>query len=237
MITKELFEKLQSYSSESVSDIKEALLMLIDIYDEASERLETISGKKLREKEYDESIEIVNLIRDLDQERELIETQVVGFDFEENEAVEIMSNADSDIEPNEKIDYSAYSVDNEIVHDLTEGYTFKRPLAFIWEDRKYKETTFKGILVKFSNILIAKHGDDFGNLSDHELFKGRKRRMISGNPDELLDPRLLNDSKTYIHTCLSSNAIVGFIKKLIKHFGYNEAGFKIFLRADYKDLH
>lgn len=237
MIKKELFEKLQGYSSESVSDIKEALLMLIDIYDEASERLETISSKKLKDKEYDESIEIVNLIRDLDQERELIEAQVVGFDFEENEEVEIISNADSDIEPIEKIDYSQFSVDNDIVHDLTEGYTFKRPVAFIWEDRKYNETTFKGILVKFSNILIEKHGDDFRNLSDNKLFKGRKRRMISTEPDELLDPRLLADNKTYLHTCLSSDAIVAFIKKLINYFDYNETAFKIFLRADYKDLH
>ena len=161
--------------------------------------------------------------------------------FEETEDTNTDSKVDEvvflEAENREKVDYSLYSVDSDEVHDLTENYRFKRPIAFAWQGKKYYASNFKAILLRVANMLLDIHDDSFRDLTNNELFIGRKNRIISPNPEDLVEPRLLNDKKTYIYTCLSSDATVKLLRKLLEYFNYDVDEFKIYLRADYKDLH
>ncbi len=241
MITKSILEKVALEIPEKASDLKEAILMLIDIIDETNQGLVDLSKKRLEDKEFQKSIKIINLMEELDNAREKIVEQIVDFGVEESEdtltdskLVEVVS---LEAENREKVDYSLYTVDNEEVHDLTENYRIKRPIAFKWQGSKIYANNFKAILLQVSNNLLEVHGDDFRDLTSNKKFMGRKNRMISPDPKDLLDPKLLNDKVTYLFTCLSSDAIVRLIRKFLEHFGYNIDDFKIYLRADYKNLH
>jgi len=205
MLTKQILEKVAQELPSKASDLKEALLMLIDIIDETNQDLVDLSQKGLEEKEYQSSIKLIHLMEELDKCREKIVEQVVDFDIEGGEdELEVLDNNSKAFSENiDKIDYSLYTVDNELVHNLNETYKFKRPISFQWQGKKV----------------------------------GRKNRMISSNPKELLDPKLLDDKITYIHSCLSSDAIVRLISKFLDYFGYDKDDFMIYLRADYKDLH
>lgn len=242
MIKKQILEKLFLELPEKASDLKEAILLLVDIIDETSQSLVKVSSKKLQDKEYQKSIQVIELIKELDNAREGIVEQVADIDIEETEIkdssepkVGATSNSESEIR--DKVDYSLYSVDNEVAHDLYESYTFKRPYAFVWQGEKLYATNFKAILLHVANTLLNIHGDEFRQLTNNEIFIGRKNRMLSPNPAELLDPKLLDDNKTYIFSCLSSDAIIRFIRKLLEYFNYDVEEFKIYLRADYNDLH
>ncbi len=239
MLTKQILEKVAQELPSKASDLKEALLMLIDIIDETNQDLVDLSQKGLEEKEYQSSIKLINLMEELDKCREKIVKQVVDFDIEggEDELEVLDNNSKAFSENKDKVDYSLYTVDNELVHNLNETYKFKRPMAFLWQGKKYYANNFKAILLKVANILLDAHSDDFRKLSDHKKFTGRKNRMISSNPKELLDPKLLDDKITYIHSCLSSDAIVRLISKFLDYFGYDKDDFMIYLRADYNDLH
>lgn len=239
MLTKQILEKVAQELPSKASDLKEALLMLIDIIDETNQDLVDLSQKGIEEKEYQSSIKLINLMEDLDKCREKIVEEIVDFDIEDREEdFQVRDNENKAVSENkDKIDYSLYTVDSDIVHDLSETYKFKRPIAFKWHGKKYYANNFKAILLKVANTLLDVHGEEFRKLSNHKKFIGRKNRMISTNPKELLDPKLLDDKITYIHSCLSSDAIVRLISKFLDYFGYDKDDFKIYLRADYKDLH
>jgi len=241
MIPKQMLEELLLELPDKASDIKEAILMLADIIDESIEDLIKVSNSRLGSKEYKESIEVIKLIESLDNARDSILSQIVDLELPEpNTTPEIDTKLTAPqvrADSKEKVDYSLYCVDNEIPHDLTEIYKFKRPYAFSWQGKKHYATSFKAILLRVANNLLNVHGDEFRNLTDNELFIGRKNKMISSNPAELLDPKLLEDNKTYIFSCLSSDSIVRLIRKFLDYFNYDIEDFKIYLRADYNDLH
>lgn len=239
MLTKQILEKVAQELPGKASDLKEALLMLIDIIEETNQGLVDMSQTRLVEKEYQNSIKLIRLMEELDKCQEEIVEQVVDFDIEDREEeIEAPENNNEAVSENkDKVDYSLYRVDSEIVHDLNETYKFKRPMAFKWQENKYYANNFKAILLKVANNLLEVHGDDFRELTSNKKFMGRKNRMISPDPKDLLDPKLLNDKVTYIYTCLCSDAIVRLIRKFLEHFGYDIDDFKIYLRADYKDLH
>ena len=80
MITKQILEKVAFELPEKASDLKEAVLMLIDIMDETNQSLVDLSKKKLEDKEFQKSIKIINLMEELDIAREKIVEQIVDFD-------------------------------------------------------------------------------------------------------------------------------------------------------------
>jgi len=59
---------------------------------------------------------------------------------------------------------------------------------------------------------------------------GRKRPYFTRNPNELRNPKRINNTDIYIETNLSANSIVKLSKSIISLFGYKENDLSIEVR-------
>lgn len=64
----------------------------------------------------------------------------------------------------------------------------------------------------------------------------RKENIFRKNKGDLRKPKLVGN-KIYVETNISSNGIRNLLLKLLKKYGYKTNEFKVYLRADYTELH
>ncbi|WP_245566490.1 hypothetical protein [Tuberibacillus calidus] len=134
-------------------------------------------------------------------------------------------------------DYSIYYVDPNIEHTLYENFTYKRPFGFRISNQEIIEVkTWQEMLIKICEILIAVDENKFMSFEHNPNMNGKKRKYFSKNDKGMNKPKLIGD-KIFIETNISANSIRNLVLKLLKEYGSKSSEFKVYLRADYTEMH
>lgn len=142
-----------------------------------------------------------------------------------------------EVENQEISDYSEYIVDSQVIHNLHEDFTYKRPAAFELNGQKIEVKTWQQMLCKTCEMLLQKDTELFAHLEHDPAMRGRKQKLFSTNTTDMRNPCKLQDSELYVETNLSANAIRNLIIKILGRFGVRNADYKVYLRADYSGRH
>lgn len=195
-----------------------------------------------------QEIQILHNKRDLENAQKLLDMNKIINKYEKKivEFIELLEVDEENIIDEERIevndsplipDYSAYLVDYNIEHSLYENFTHKRPYGFrINEDTLIEVKTWKDLLIKTCEILFAIDEKKFMSFEHNQLMNGKKCKNFSTDPNLIRKPELIGN-KIYIETNISGNGVRNLLLKMLKEYGFKASEFKIYLRADYTELH
>lgn len=117
-------------------------------------------------------------------------------------------------------------------------FTHKRPFAFKIEGQKVMVNTWQEMLIKTVEILFKKDRAKMESFATDEEMNGRKMKYFSlQNKANMRKPVKISDVEFYVETNRSANSIRNSIIKMLQRYGLKITDFKIYLRADYSDLH
>ena len=134
----------------------------------------------------------------------------------------------------QKVNYNDYKVNNSIPHYVTESFTNKRPSAYQLEGFELHEAeNWIDIYYLFLEQIISLYPSQFSNLLT--IVTGR-HPYLSYNASDIRKPKKLSNN-IYYETNLSAIKIIDNISKILDYFSIPVKKFKIYLRADYTDLH
>ena len=155
-----------------------------------------------------------------------------------------MKNFDEDLKEMDQIDeksipnYNDYLVDTEVEHNLYEDLTHKRPCAFKIEGTRVEIKDWKGVLVQTINYLAKKDPNIVRSFVDDSKMNGKK--VIYFSRVKLPTMRAVVEIKSvniYVATNLSANGIRNLLIKMLNKYNIKLSDYKIYLKADYSELH
>ncbi len=112
----------------------------------------------------------------------------------------------------------------QIISQESKGYAGRSITGFCFRNTRYEVKTWKGLLVKLSEILYNTHGDEFQKALS---LKGRKRTYFVHDKNRLNSPAKVGNSNIFVETNLSANSIKQLCDKLLSIFGYADSDLKI----------
>ena len=135
-------------------------------------------------------------------------------------------------------DYDKYCVDKNVEYTLYENLTNKRPAAFSIENHKIQVSTWQEMLLKTVEFLYHKDSGRMKSFVSNEAMNGRKVHYFSLSPQATMrKPMKIANAEFYVETNRSANSIRNGIVNMLQKYGIKVADFKIYLRADYSELH
>lgn len=155
----------------------------------------------------------------------------------DTEDVQIEDETDEETEQKTIPNYEEYVVDHHVEHTLYDDFTHKRPYAFKINNNHQivKVKTWKDMLIKTCEILLALDEKKFLNFEDAKDMNGKKTKYFSTISDGMRNPRKIGD-KIYVETNQSANSIRNLIIKLLRAYNLKINEYKVFFRADYTNL-
>lgn len=228
---KKLIEK---YPSNAI-DIAESLELAKDAVDEAILSIREDMYKMAGERRFDDISELNTLAQQLHEYEIELNQQIAALD------VEVFTSGDADDEPIEVEraqipNYAAYTVNQDVEYSLVEDFKHKRPHAFKINDKRMVEVqTWKEMLLKTSELLCAVDSEKWAGFEHDAKMNGKRKKVFSADRGQLRKPEKIGD--LYIETNRSANDIRNLLIKLLRAYDYKMNDFKIYLRADYTDLH
>lgn len=111
-----------------------------------------------------------------------------------------------------------------------DDYTSKKPESVKLLNDTFEVKTWSELLITVSEKLIKYNPDEFNNLADSEIMRGKKAYLLTKDKSLLRGPHKLSNG-AFLETWLSANSIVRIIKKrLLKGCGYKETDIEIFVK-------
>ncbi len=228
-------EKVVEKFPSNAIDISESLELLKDTLDETIIAINQELSQAMNVRDFKNSEESIALAKSLygyekqlDQLIEMLDVELIEDEIDLDEATEI-----------ERIkipNYGAYIVDTDVEHTLYEDFTHKRPHAFkINEDTIIEVQTWKDLFIRTCELLGTVDGLKFRDFENNPKMNGKRRKYFSTDASKLRKPYKVND--IYIETNINGNGIRNLIIKMLQQYGFKINDFKVFLRADYTDLH
>ena len=229
-----VFEFLGAEVPNSVGDIREALDLLATSIDTAIEQV----GEKVT-KSFEKAAELSLNSEELDSISKKIQEVISDLD-----TIIYDRNIDEDLKEMDQIDeksipnYNDYLVDTEVEHNLYEDLTHKRPCAFKIEGTRVEIKDWKGVLVQTINYLAKKDPNIVRSFVDDSKMNGKK--VIYFSRVKLPTMRAVVEIKSvniYVATNLSANGIRNLLIKMLNKYNIKLSDYKIYLKADYSELH
>ena len=229
-----VFEFLGAEVPNSVGDIREALDLLATSIDTAIEQV----GEKVT-KDFKKAAELSLNSEELDSISKKIQEVISDLD-----TIIYDRNIDEDLKEMDQIDeksipnYNDYLVDTEVEHNLYEDLTHKRPCAFKIEGTRVEIKDWKGVLVQTINYLAKKDPNIVRSFVDDSKMNGKK--VIYFSRVKLPTMRAVVEIKSvniYVATNLSANGIRNLLIKMLNKYNIKLSDYKIYLKADYSELH
>lgn len=236
MISNELFGFLKTHFPVHTGEVGVALDLLIYSLNEAAEALTDKGNELSKNKEYDKAIEYMQKARELDDISKEYQCHLDTFQLDDVAQI----SEDEKLEGIEKKypNYSEYEVDYTVVHTLHENYIYKRPYAFELKGRKERTTEWKKMLLETCNILADINPTIITEFPNNPKLNGRKSKyFLTGNPGSMRAPRKLRKLNMYVETNFSANDIRNLIIKMLNQYKIPLSEYRIYLRADYTELH
>ena len=235
MVTvEELTTVIKNKMPDKAIDIGEALDLLLDTLH--STRLDI--GVKLQQANNCKDFTLLEKLAAVSQEITSYEVRLQNFRnlFE----LDVMPDVEEIESEKEKIllNYDQYRVDTNIEYTLYENLTNKRPYAFQIEENKALVNTWQEMLIKTVELLFDKDSDKMKSFAADEEMNGRKVRYFSlSNQANMRKPVKITNAEFFVETNRNANSIRNSIISMLQRYEVKITDFKIFLRADYSELH
>ena len=203
-------------------------------------------GKQLlvnfQNQEYDKNIGLMELSKVLGNVQKDLKSFEDIFVTEDDEILEeAEALAEMELENEEgNPDYSKYTVDDRVAHTLYEDFRYAKVCGFEFLGIKYDCDNMQCMLIKLCEILAAMDIKKFENFTTDPTMEGRKRKYFSRESvfeAGMYKNAIIPGTEIYVWTNMSSNQKKNVIMKMLKKYGIEFSELKIFLRADYKELH
>lgn len=234
-----LFEFLSEEVPSSVGDIREALDLLASSIDSAIERVGEKAKLSIDNKEYSKINQLIDNSKKLDSISKKIQEVIGDLDtIIDNRNIEEDSKKIDEVDERSIPNYSDYLVDTEVEHNLYEDLTHKRPCAFKIEGTRVEIKDWKGALVKTIDYLAKKDPSIVRSFVDDSKMNGKK--VIYFSRVKLPTMRAVVEIKSvniYVTTNLSANGIRNLLIKILNKYNIRLSDYKIYLKADYSELH
>lgn len=232
---KELFEFLNKEVPNSLRDIREVLDLLVTTMDGTIDEIGKGVSECYNNKDFEKSIKFVSYSKEVDELNKKVQDILLQIDniLDENEEDDISQNTEKQI-PN----YSDFLVDSKQEHTLYEDFTHTRPCAFKIENQRIEVREWKGILTKTIEFLGEKDRAKIRGFADEPKMNGKKVAYFSKERAfSMRSPVYIENVGLYIETNLSANAIRNLLIKILGRFEIKISEYKIYLKADYSDMH
>lgn len=235
-INGELIRFLDKEVPNSISEIRESLDLLLASIENSIGELEDRVTEEFRNRNFTKASEIVSRSKELNEYINKIKEEIVEFDLvldSRNEKEESVGSKERDI-PN----YSEYLVDNDVEHNLYEDFTYKRPERFKINDYEVGVRDWKDLFIKTLDYLGDVNNEILMSFADNYKMNGKKRIYFSRvELPTMIASRKLKSCEIYVETNLSANSIRTLIIRSLKEYKIKLTDYKVYLRADYSDLH
>lgn len=236
LISKELFEFLNTNFPKCANDLKEGIELLESVVQSSIDTIEEKSGEIIKkERDFNKADEYRK------KESTLNYIALKLQDIMDN--LNIESDIDSNISIEEKEEkeipnYNDYIVDSNVQHTLYEDFTYKRPISFEFQGKKYNVRDWKDMLLQTCNAVSKIDSKIIMNFPNNKRMNGKKNIYFAYKSDEIVrSPRKIKDLDLYVATNHSANSIRNIIMNILMEYKVSVSDFKIYLRADYSELH
>lgn len=236
----EVFEFLGKEVPNSMGDIREALDLLATSIDSTIDRVGEKVNVSYNKKEFKKASELITNSEELNSFNKKIQELIEEIDsiIDEKNIEEEISDRNESINEKEIPNYNDYLVDSEIEHNLYEDLTHKRPSAIKIENTKIDIKDWKGALIQTSNYLAKKNPELIRTFADNPIMNGKKVIYFSRvKLPTMRAAREIKNVNMYIETNLSANGIRNLLIKMLNKYNIKLSDYKIYLKADYSDLH
>ena len=227
----EMVRIIKEFFPEKAVELSETLELLRDTMDDTRQDIKKLLDLLYDQGQHDEMIPHIQLAAAILEYMGRVQEVQAALELEEQVMVENDTEEEQGL-PN----YQAYAVDSQIVHTLHEDFTYTRPAAFEFKDNRVEVRTWQQMLIKTCEMLMALDRR-FVNFENDPTMRGRKTKLFSTNPANIRSPHKLQDSELYVETNLSANSMRNLIIKMLQKYNLKPSEFKVFLRADYSNLH
>lgn len=228
----EMVKIIKEFFPEKAVELSETLGLLRDTMEDTRQDIKKLMVMLFDQGQHEAMVPHNNLAASMLEY--MAQVQEVQAALEPDEQLPVESN---DEDESGLPDYQAYTVDSEVVHTLHEDFTYTRPAAFEFSGKRIEVRTWQQMLIKTCEMLMALDRERFANFENDPTMQGRKQKLFSTNPANNRNPHKLKDSELYVETNLSANAMRNLIIKMLQKYSLKTSDFKVFLRADYTNLH
>ncbi|WP_308780170.1 hypothetical protein [uncultured Clostridium sp.] len=236
-----VFEYLVKEVPSSISDIRDAMDLLETSIESAIDKIGEKVILSYNSKDYKKASELSLSSEELSLITKKIQEVIMKLDsiIDEKDIEQSSINDIEEINGNEISYYKDFLVDTQIEHNLYEDFTYKKPCAFKIEDIRIEIKDWKGVLIQTIEYLAKKDPEIIRSFVDNPLMNGKKKIYFSRvKLPSMTSPREIKNASIYIETDLkSTNGIRNLIIKMLNKYNISLSDYKIYLRADYSDLH
>lgn len=236
LINEELYDFLNKNFPKCANDLKEGLELLENVIQSTIDTIEEKSGEIIKKErdfikagEYRKKENILNTIA--------LKLQNVM----DNLSIEIDSYENLTIEEKEEKEipnYNDYLVDSNVQHTLYEDFTHKRPAAFELNGEKNNVKDWKDMLLQTCNIVSDMDKELIMSFPKNERLNGKKVTYFACKEEDIVRaPRKIQNLDLFVSTNHSANSIRNIIINILREYKISISDFKIYLRADYSELH
>lgn len=171
--------------------------------------------------------EFNRLLEDFEKNSQQISVLVSQFTGVTPIAENVQSTSDFE---NEKI---IKELDKNEIHFISEDFTYKRPFAFIIEDKAFRElNSWAEIYIQFIKYMEKNHFEKLIKMADNKDFISKQgKKYYSKKSEELRKPEKITDD-FFIETNLSANDFAKRIKEILDFSEIDVRKMKIYLRQD-----
>ncbi|WP_308780166.1 hypothetical protein [uncultured Clostridium sp.] len=234
-----VFEFLGKEVPGAIDDIREVLDLLSTSIDGAIEQVGGKVSKYFANKDFKKVSELTTNSEELDSISKKIQEMISDLDnIIEDRNIEKDFNDIGETDEKSIPNYSDYLVDSEIEHNLYEDLTHKRPCAIKIEGNKIETKDWKSALVETISYLATKDSDMIRSFVDNPKMNGKKVIYFSRvKLPTMRAAREIKSANIYVETNLSANGIRNLLIKMLNKYNIKLSNYKIYLKADYSDLH
>ena len=237
----EFIEFIKENFSEKTRELVDSLdlvnLVFDDIYDLIKENID----KSYNEQKLDQVQNLISRSQEvLDIKNIILNYKDLLIDEIEEENIIIEEMADEELEKKNYPNYSEYYVDKSVPHTLYEDFTHTKACGFEFRAVKYEAKNMRDILVQLCELLAIEDQDKMKSFINDKTMQGRTAPYFSNKlivEGDINKNEKISDLDVYVWINLSCNQIRNVIKRVLKKYDYKFEDFKIYLRADYTDLH
>ena len=132
----------------------------------------------------------------------------------------------------EDTDRVVRSLDTAVQHRLDEDFRYKRPIAFVFENKTYEGlATWKDIYITFLQLMESLQPDFHQIVDSEDVISARNNSYITED-ETLLRSAAQITPTIFAEVNLSANGIRDMIIRVLVYFGYRLDTMGIFLRED-----
>lgn len=231
MEVKDLTELIKTYIPSHLCDMCAILAFLVDEMENAKATLTADLFNAQSQNDFSKARVTLDTLEELSKRISDVRKTFAELDIEEEqeEFEDVVLDDGGSTESGEQVDYSQYDMNASVAYDIEDTpVTFKRPVAFSFNGKQYKVTTWKTMLTKLCELLYKKNPEILKSMVGEERQPGYRRVKMSTNKIGFHSPVMIPGSNIWIETNRSASDLRGYILALLNRYGIPVESVKIY---------